>query len=456
MTLAVFLAAIIGVPCAVGLPVAFHRTLRGYSFAARTSLAWATGSLAVAAILTVESAFGFRWSPWFIIFITVLTLVAALLTTRTETPMLPAPRTTVGYETRVVSVTILLIAAAGLLSFAAGAATSADLSYFWGVKAVHFALERGIDFDLLRQPYMIHLHPNYPPLWPVLLGWGSMIAGSMPWLAISSLTWICLSAAAAVIFSVLETRLGMPAAAVVTCFWYGVLMSMATASFSGGNADGFLLLCVSIALVVILTEPASGPRQLRWVAAIALAGAVFTKSEGGVVAALIIGGTTTRDLIWKRPRVVREALTLISPAFVALAIWAAVRITHDLPLADPIREKAFVISFVNIDLVLRVCGRLLATGPAAVGWFVPLISLLLMGWRPLSRALPGLATAFGVPLFAVIYYLHAVGDPLELIVWTFPRLIQTAVSAWILGLGVVVFSAGNDATHGAGIREAIS
>ena len=43
-------------------------------------------------------------------------------------------------------------------------------------------------------------------------------------------------------------------------------------------------------------------------------------------------------------------------------------------------------------------------------------------------------------VFAFVYYLHAVGDPLELVVWTFPRLIQPALSAWILSLGVASFS----------------
>jgi hypothetical protein len=33
-----------------------------------------------------------------------------------------------------------------------------------------------------------------------------------------------------------------------------------------------------------------------------------------------------------------------------------------------------------------------------------------------------------------------VGNPIELIVWTFPRFIQPAMSAWIVDLGNIVFS----------------
>jgi len=335
MTLAAFAAAIVGVPCAVGLPVAFHHTLVHYSLTARILLAWVAGSLAVAVILTLSSALGIRWSPWIVVPIAVLTSAAAVRKMRRVTVKAPGRQSSHGAENHIALATILLIAAAGLFSFAAGTATSADLSYFWGVKAVHFALERGIDFDLLRQPFMIHLHPNYPPLWPVLLGWSTMVAGAMPWLAIPSLTWICLSAAAAVIFCVLKTRLGASAAAIVTCLWYGVLSSMAVTSFSGGNADGPLVLFVSVALVVILTENTNGQRRLGWVAAIALAGAVFTKSEGGVLAALMVAGVAVRNFIWKRPRIGREVTSLIAPAVIALVLWVVVRIAHGLPLADP-------------------------------------------------------------------------------------------------------------------------
>lgn len=456
MTIAAFVAATVAVPCAVGLPVGFHRTLRGHSLCARFSLAWAAGSFALAVILTLMSALGLRWSPWLIISIAVSTLTTTFLTNRRLTTEPIVHRRAHGTGRHVLQATMLLIGAVGLFSFAAASATSADLSYFWGVKAVHFALERGIDFDLLRQPYMIHLHPNYPPLWPVLLGWGVMIAGSMPWLTIPLLTWMCLSAAAGIIFSFLGSRLGAPAAAIVTCLWYGVLSSMAASSFSGGNADGPLVLFTSVALVVILTETTNGQRRLGWVAAIALAGAVFTKSEGGVLAALIVAGVAVRNFIWKRPRIGREVTSLIAPAVIALVLWVVVRIAHGLPLADPIRETVFEINFDHVALIVRVCARLLTTGVVTVGWLVPLISLFMVRGPRLSRALPGIVTACGIPLFAFVYYLHAIGNPLELIVWTFPRLMQPAISAWILGCGVAVFSVEDSGESAADLTREIS
>jgi hypothetical protein len=88
-----------------------------------------------------------------------------------------------------------------------------------------------------------------------------------------------------------------------------------------------------------------------------------------------------------------------------------------------------------------VCTRLLGDGVSWIGWFAPLIAV--SATRPLRplRILPGLAVAGGLPAFAVFYYLHAVGNPVELIVWTFPRLVQPALSAWIVCLGILCFGA---------------
>jgi hypothetical protein len=448
MTGLVFLATVVGTSIILGLPAAVHPTLRHLSLPARASLAWATGSLVLTTTLTCLSAIGLNWTVWWVLLACTSAIAITSWTARKGGSAQTGPRPPghVGVSLR--TVCFALIAGGGMYAFVFGVATSADLSYFWGVKAIHFALERGIDFELLKQPYMIHLHPNYPPLWPVLLGWGAIVARTTPWIAIPLLTWVCLTAAAAVIFSVLEHRLGGRGAAAVTCLWYGVLSTMMVTSFSGGNADGPLILYLSIALVVILTEAEAGPQRLRWIAGVAFAGAVFTKSEGAVAVALIAIGTAVRDVIWRRPAVLQQTLRLISPAAAMFALWIAVRIVHRLPLTDPIRESVFHFSFDHLGLILRVCTRFLATGVVAVALIVPLVTLLVVGRRSLARAIPGVVTALGILVFAISYYLHAADHPLELIVWTFPRLIQPALTAWILGLGVAAFSVAGERAAG--------
>lgn len=453
MTSIVFLAAVLGTSAVLGLPVAVQPTLGHLSVSARVALAWATGSLILTLILTSLSAIGMQWTLWWILpaYLTALA-VSSKLIQRNHAARREPPNTT-RLNPSFVSLCFAFIAGSGLFAFVFGFATSADLSYFWGVKAAHFAIERGIDFELLRQPYMIHLHPNYPPLWPVLLAWGAMIARSMPWLAVPALTWVCLTAAATVIFSVLETRLGARAAATVTLLWYAVISTMMVTSFSGGNADGPLVLFLSVALVVILTEPEEGPGHLRWLAAVALAGAVFTKSEGVVAGSLIVAGTAVRDLIWRRSKVLQQTAFLIAPASATILLWVVVRIVHDLPLTDPIRENMFQISFEHMGLIMHVCIRILVTNVVMVGWLVPLVTVFLVGRRQLVRAVPGVVTALGILAFAATYYLHAAGDPFQLIVWTFPRLVQPAMSAWILGFGVAVFSVAGEGVPGAVLVE---
>jgi hypothetical protein len=198
------------------------------------------------------------------------------------------------------------------------------------------------------------------------------------------------------------------------------------------------VLFVTLAVTAVVLESAERPPDHRWIAAGALAGAVLTKSEGAVAALLLVAGVLVRDWRWRRPQPVQSAALLAAPAGAAAVLWAAVRAAHGLPLADPIREAPLDMSLTHLRLILEVCFVLLFGGVLWVAWLIPLVALLAGGLATSPmRVLPGLALTFGLPAFAVAYYLHASGDPRELIVWTFPRLIQPAVSAWLVSAAVL-------------------
>ena len=438
MTTVIFFVATLAVPLLFGLPLVRLPSLNDCSPAARVAIAWAGGTVILTAMFTALAALGISWRPWLVMAIALVAVGVAL--------RMPVPRrqddaivAQNDWPTRGAAALCAVIAAAGLVQFAAGAATSADLSFLWGVKAVRFALDYGIDFRWLQQPHLIHLHPNYPPLWPVSLAWGALAAGSLPWTAVPVLTWVYLVATGVIVHSLLRRPLGSRAAAMVALLWFAVLTGSTVRSFSGGSAEGPLLLFVTVAVTTLVVETRDEEPTLRWLAAGALAGAILTKSEGVVSAGLIVAGTAIRDGVWRRPNWVRDAVRLAAPAVAAAGLWAAIKIAHGLPLTDPIRETAFVVSFGHVDVIFKVCGRLLVAGVLWIGWLVPLVAALVTkGCRPF-RALPGLVVAGGLPLFAAIYYLHAEGNPLELIVWTFPRLIQPAISVWIVSLGMVSF-----------------
>ncbi len=437
MTTLLFFAAMLGAPLAFGLPLLRLPSLRHLDLTARSAIGWAGGTLILALLLTVLAAIGITWSPWMVMAIAVVPVVIALR--MPAAPQQPGPATSRIDRSSIVTAAVcaVIVAGAGFLRFAAGAATSADLSYFWGVKAVHFALDRGMDFEWLQLPYLIHLHPNYPPIWPVYLGWGALVSGSMPWSVVPTFTWIYLIAAGLIVHSLLRRRLGNRGATAVACLWFAVLTGSALRSFSGGSAEGPLLLFVTVAVTTLVAEDRGEAPRLRWLTVGALAGAVLTKSEGAVAAALIIAGTVARDIAWKSPEVLRRTVHLVAPVIAAAGLWIAIKFAHGLPLTDPIRETAFRVSFGHFRLIVTVCARLLGTSALWVGWLAPLIAASTTRPVQILRVLPGLFLAGGLPLFAVVYYLHAAGDPVELIGWTFPRLVQPAISAWIVSLGVI-------------------
>lgn len=439
MSTVVFILAVLGAPCAIGLPLTRLSSLRDFTTPARIAIGWAGGTVILTIMMTVFSALGFVWRPWLIAAIATVSIVGAM--------KMGAPRNRTGatgwqkdWPSTGAALLCTISAFTGLIQFAIGAATSADLSYFWGVKAVHFSIARGLDFQWMQLPHLIHLHPTYPPLWPVSLAWGALVSDSFPWTVVPVVTWVYLIATAFVVHSLLRNNLRRHGALIVTGLWLAVLTGSAIRSFSGGSAEGPLVFFVTVAVTALVIEDRRGQPMHRWLAAGALAGAVLTKSEGAVAAVLVIAGTAIRDASWHTPGVVRSTARLAFPALAAAGLWFAIKVSHGLPLTDPIRESAFVIDFSHLEVTLKVCARLLVPGVLLVGWLTPLAAAATT--KPLQplRALPALLVAGGLPVFAVVYYLHSTSNPVELIVWTFPRLIQPAISAWIVGLGVICLS----------------
>ena len=137
----------------------------------------------------------------------------------------------------------------------------------------------------------MHAVPSYPPLVPISLAWGAMVAREMPWRAVPLLAVVWLAAAAPLLFDLLRHRLEPTGAATVTAFWTVALAASLGASFSGGNAEAPLLFFVSVAGAALLVERLDGDPALRAIASCALAGAVLTKVEGSLATALLLAGS---------------------------------------------------------------------------------------------------------------------------------------------------------------------
>jgi hypothetical protein len=90
----------------------------------------------------------------------------------------------------------------------------------------------------------------------------------------------------------------------------------------------------------------------------------------------------------------------------------------------------------NLAVILREMVASLNAGSLWLPWLIVLFFLAKSAsdWR---AAAPALTLAFGLMLFCVFDYLHDKDDPTLRIRWTAPRVTQPALSAAILGAGVL-------------------
>jgi hypothetical protein len=204
------------------------------------------------------------------------------------------------------------------------------------------------------------------------------------------------------------------------------------ASCSAGNAEPPLLLYETVALAAVLANP----ERHRFLAAVALCGAVLSKTEGALGAALILLGlAASGGRRWPPQR--RKTLAVLALATASAAAgWLLLRLAFGLPLTDPIREPAFRLSFQHLGAILAAVPSGLAAGTRGLALLVPLAILAWTGARRWREAAPALTLAGGLLAFLGFYYLHVVGDPARLIGWTLPRVSIPALSALILAAGV--------------------
>jgi hypothetical protein len=437
MTVLLFCAAQLA-PVAFGAGAAWHPSVRSAPVGARLAVAWAAGIVVLAVTAMVCSVAGVGWSVGTLAAPALAASVVLGLWWRRHEPLpgvgLVAAPPRVGALAGVAVGGGLLHLTLACLTTRSGAS---DLLFFWGVKAVHFADAGGFAAPALTGPYALHTHPTYPPLHPVVLAWSVLVAGELPWRLVPMTSVLFLVAAVPIVVWLLRPRLGPAHALAVTGFWTVALAGALVQSGSGGNAEAALVLFETIAVAALL---GAGPRAREpwWLAALGLVGAVLTKSEGAVAAVLVIVGLGLRDRLWCGRWCWQRAARVAAAPAAAWALWLGVRMHAGLPLLDPIRERALAVSFEFVGTILRVGARVLHGGVLGLAWLVPLLLLAVACRRRRVDAglLPALTLVVGLIVFLVLYYLHARGNPVDLITWTAPRVTLPALSALILAAGV--------------------
>ena len=423
-----------------GFGAVFLPGVRDLPRGARLAAAFLTGAFLLSVEATLLSLVGLRWNV-LTLALPLLALNAFLVWRRKErwrtTPM---ERPHSGFT---IACAALSIAAAAhmVLRLLTGRATSVDYIFFWGVKALRFANVGGIEHELLSWMFAIHTHPNYPPLVPVTLAWGAILTGHLPWLGavFTSIPWLL--AGALVLHGFLRLRLDANAALAVATFWWVAMALSMMHALSGGNAEGALIAFTTAAVVALLIESRDESREARFFAALMIAGAVATKAEASVSWVLLILAVVARDLLWRKPQVIRRVAPLvILPGFTA-ALWILFKMIYRIPIGDPTREAGFMIHFRFFGDTVMAMIRHLEAGSFGLSWILPPLFALFA--RPLLRrdswiqALPAFVVTLGLLSGFAAHYLHSSYNPTELIGWTFPRLSQPALSAWIIAFGVL-------------------
>src|SRR5262249_8258882 len=176
----------------------------------------------------------------------------------------------------------------GVVAYAAGTAraTAADYVLFWGTKGQRFAQARAIDVDFLRDPMHYLIHPDYPPLLPCLYAWASLVAGRFAWGAALLSFPLFLAFTALTLYGFATPRVGRRTAAEYACLLAVLLGFLGLSNMIGGDAEPVLFLFEVLTLSALMF--AGGGAAGRAAAAVGLAGAVLTKIEGTVFAALVV------------------------------------------------------------------------------------------------------------------------------------------------------------------------
>jgi hypothetical protein len=426
-----------------GLPLAFHPEIRTWGWPARLSVAFLAGAVALTFEAIFLSLIGVKWGERTLalplLLVSIPLAVRLARRSRDARPKLP-PLPSGVLIACAIPMTLALLHL--LFSLWFGLTTTTDFVLFWGVKAAIFTQSRGLDVSFLVWPFAIHSHVNYPQLVPITWSWGQFFVGEGMWRFAPLATLLWLTAAIPLVYTLLTKLVERTAALIATTFWTVAMALSLVFAITGGNAEAPLLTYVTVALLALVTEPTAGSVS-RHIGAVAIAGALMSKTEGLFCVALLLGGYALAVALFDR-RNFRQRIVwfVVIPAAIT-AIWPLFQIVKGVPLEDAAREPLLVVTFDYVAEIIAGMASNMSAGTFGLSWILAAL-FLLHGAKRIGRALPAVTLAVGLLAIYFFYYLHSHKDPTELIGWTMSRISQPALSALVLAAAIVTFSGGRD------------
>lgn len=384
--------------------------------AARWALAFATGAFVAALVMYVYAVAGVHWTRVNIALPLVVLAVLGLRRPATADPLPQTRNRRSATGDRILLAVILIILTYAILD---ARATCGDLVYIWGPKAQAFTVARTIDTKFLAFPHYYLMHPDYPPLVPMIYSWGSIAAHHFAW-------WGALLLSVGVVASLAGVLYGFGASSRSVVFVVAVLTYGFVFAYVAGGADPFLLLFEGIAVIALTFAPES--RDAQWIAAASLAAAAFCKVEGLSFAIIVAFAFLLTQ------RRVGRAIALLAPTLILIGSWLL--FARHYKLLDQYARARTPMHWPLLPGVLGRVGGRAAYGALWLPWIAALVPSV---WRPARFPLLVGAGAFAATIF---FYLHT-ADPWYWIDSSADRILLTP----LLCLAVAASAAGADAIH---------
>lgn len=423
MTGVLFLAAFAGLPL-VGAGPLLSRRWNWLGVGEGVASASAVGAVILGSEMFAMTVVGVRWTLW-----TLLTLPAAAIAIALRRGRSTAGRAAAARTGRLTPLAIALLGLAGgavaIVAYAAmtARATSTDLLYFWGAKGERFALAGRIDADFLGRPDHFLMHSDYPPLWPCLYAFGTMLAGRFAWGAsLATLPFFLLLGSASV-WSFGRRCLGSVEAAALAAAYAALFGFVLSDGLTAGNADGPLLFFETLALCLLVF--ARQETNAFLLAGLALAGAAWLKLEGIAFGWAVIGAAA----LVIRPLSSRRLALLAGPPLFAYGAWIVFCRAHG--LTDTLGKHTWVLTGERFQLIAAGMARAASMGSHYLAWI--LVASLFVIRRPGRTAVFAALVAGLIAAFDGGFYLAAPGDPTDWIAAAGERTLMSPLLALLLG-----------------------
>jgi hypothetical protein len=386
----------------VGLVVWRLDFIRTMPLGARLGVAMAAGSLIVALLMSSLSVIGIEWSRTVLFAILAAIIFFGVRKQRFRTPIRGLTLADAG------TAMCWLLTLYGTLT---ARHSCGDLQFTWGPKAIRWFRAGGLDPDVLHT--WPQLTVDYPPLQTLLLALSNTFARQFPWWAAVLASPLFLLALLAVLRAWSRDDLGTLLAAATLTYTY-------TLSYPAGCAEPPLLLFEAIAIAALTFV--DDERAQTFLAALGVAGAVFTKLEGATFAVAVF---LTILLVQRKPK---RAFIVVAPGALLFAAWMTFVFKND--LLYMYGGAKMPIYWSTIPVVLKTLAKVAKFN---LWWLPYLVPIVLIAIGNVRRPLVPVAIAFLTTGATVYFYVHY-PDPVWWIESSSPRVILTPLVALLIGV----------------------